>query len=180
MARNSLCNFLAVGSAKTDRLNRPTGGYSMADLLEIEQWPEYNAAKFMPLQCRQPGQLDFFACHLCLKIRSADRFANAMMKGRRGKLGEGTVEERSKRFCIPCGTTRGKYQRGTYLRFGGASGQHGFVCRRCGRFETGYHSEVPVAERRCAVCWESGHKKQRLCDPFDISIDCSDWRDIFL
>ena len=114
--------------AKTDHLNRPTytgptlptKAYRMADLLEIEQWPEYNAVKFMPPESRQPvGQLDFFACHLCLKIRSADKFANAMMKGKRGKLGEGTVEERSKRFCIPCGITHGKYQRGTYLRFGG-------------------------------------------------------------
>jgi hypothetical protein len=121
--------------AKTD-LNRPTytgstsptKAYDMADLLEIEQWPEYNAAKFKPLQSRQPvSQLDFFACHLCLKIRSADRFCNAMMKGKRGKLGKGTVEERSKRFCIPCGITHGIYQRGIYLRSGGASGWVGML-----------------------------------------------------
>jgi hypothetical protein len=44
----------------------------------------------MPLKYKQPsGQRDFFACHLCLKIRSADRFANTMMKSKRGKLGQG-------------------------------------------------------------------------------------------
>jgi hypothetical protein len=142
----------------------------MADLLEIEQWPEYNAAKFKPLQSRQPvSQLDFFACHLCLKIRSADRFCNAMMKGKRGKLGKGTVEERSKRFCISCGITHGIYQRGIYVRWGGASGQRGFVCWWCGRFESRHCSEVHLAkpERKCAVC---SHKKQ----------EPSDWRDVLL
>lgn len=87
---------------------------------EIEQWPECNGAKSMPLECRQPvGQLHFFACHLCLKIRSADIFANAMMKGKRGKLDQGTVAEMSTRFCLPCGVKYGKYQVGTYLQYGG-------------------------------------------------------------
>jgi hypothetical protein len=167
--------------AKADRPTRPTKDYSMADLLEIEQWPEYNRAKLMPPECQQPvGQLDFFACHLCLKIRSADRFANAMMKGKRGKLGQGTVEERSKRFCIPCGTKYRRYQRGTYLQFGGPSAWHGFVCRGCGKFEvTEYCSKAQVAGRKCTVCWDRSHN-EKPCDPFDISVDCSDWRDILL
>jgi hypothetical protein len=37
----------------------------LADLVEIEQWPEYNGAKFMPTECRQPsGQPEFFASYL--------------------------------------------------------------------------------------------------------------------
>ncbi|KFZ04027.1 hypothetical protein V501_09259, partial [Pseudogymnoascus sp. VKM F-4519 (FW-2642)] len=74
--------------ACTDQTTSPNKSYSMADLLEIEQWPEYNGAKFMPAEARQPmGQRDFFACHICLKILSAHKFSNAMMKGKRGKLG---------------------------------------------------------------------------------------------
>jgi hypothetical protein len=33
-----------------------------------------------------------------------------------------------------------------------------------------------IAERRCGVCRSSGHIQPS--DPFGISIDCSDWRDI--
>jgi hypothetical protein len=48
--------FLAGGLfAKTERPNRPIKDYSLADLVEIEQWPEYNGAKFMPPECRQPS-----------------------------------------------------------------------------------------------------------------------------
>lgn len=136
--------------AKADWPNRPANGYSMADLLEIEQWPEYCGAKILPPEHRQlDGRVDFFACHLCLKILSADKFANAMMKGKRGKLGE----ERTKRFCLQCGITHRRYQRGTCLRFGGASRQHGFMCCSCGKFELGKRDEVPVPGRRCANCY---------------------------
>jgi hypothetical protein len=103
-----------------EKTGLPTKRYSMADLLEIEQWPEYNGAKSMPLESKQPsGQRDVFACHLCLKIRSADNFANAMMKSKRGKLGQGTVGERSERFCIQCGVKCRIYWAGTYVHFGG-------------------------------------------------------------
>ncbi|KFY98159.1 hypothetical protein V498_01625 [Pseudogymnoascus sp. VKM F-4517 (FW-2822)] len=83
---NEIANSLSYGSqlalklscrglfAKIDAVNAracsdlatsPTKSYSMADLLEIEQWPEYNAAKFMPDEAKQPmGQRDFFACHI--------------------------------------------------------------------------------------------------------------------
>ena len=162
--------------ACTDQTTSPNKSYSMADLVEIEQWPEYNAAKFMPAEARQPmGQRDFFACHICLKILSADRFSNAMMKGKRGKLG-GTLLERSKRFCIQCEIVHGRYPPGTYLHFGGASGRYGLLCRPCGRFETGQCSEIQIAERRCDVCCGSSYKGSS--DAFDIIVDCSDWRDL--
>jgi hypothetical protein len=144
----------------------PTKRYSMADLLEIEQWPEYNRAKSMPLESKQPsGQRDFFACHLCLKIRSADNFANTIMKSKRGKLGQGTVGERSERFCIQCGVKYGIYRAGTYIHFGGAAQSHGFVCWGCGIFEDiGYCTEAQIVKRRYPVCWSRTSKEQR--DPF--------------
>lgn len=81
-------------------------------LCMLPRWPGYQGAKRMPRECTQPGgQLGFFACHLCPKICSADRFANAMMRGKCGKFGQSTVEERSRRFCSPCGITHVKYTR---------------------------------------------------------------------
>jgi len=71
---------------------------------------------------KQPDWQDFFACHLCLKISSACNFSNAMMKGKRGKLGTGTVAERARHLCIPCGIAHRIYPRGTYLQFGGGRG----------------------------------------------------------
>jgi hypothetical protein len=39
--------------ACTNLTTSPTKSYNMADLLEIEQWLEYNAAKFMPAKAKQ-------------------------------------------------------------------------------------------------------------------------------
>ena len=155
-------------------------------------FPTYNSAKYTPLECRQPvDQRDFFACHLCLRIRSAGKFANAMMKGKRGKLGMGSVAERSRRFCIPCGVAHQKYQQGTCLQFGGASGTYGVVCCRCGEFGPIRHGcDSQLARKTCDTCWNhAAAKKSCTCnfcryridwvyDPQDISVDCSDWRDI--
>jgi hypothetical protein len=110
----------------------------------------------MPLEYKQPsGQRDFFACHLCLKIRSADRFANTMMKSKRGKLGQGTVADKRWRFCIPCGITFGIYKRGTSMRFGGAGQSRGFVCWGCGIFEDIRYctDEAQIVKRTCPDCW---------------------------
>jgi hypothetical protein len=129
--------------------------YSMVDLLEIERWPEYNAAQYRSAESKQPVDYeDFFACCLCLKIRSASKFSNAMMKGKRGKLGNGTIAERIGRFCIKCGLAHGRYHRGVYLQFGGALGGYGFVCHRCGNFEhVRYDCDIQVAKRSCTRCW---------------------------
>lgn len=75
----------------------------MRDLLEIEMWPEYNSAHYRPVELKQPIRgLDFFACYICRRIRCASKFSNAMMEGKRGKLGNGTAAEKAGRFCIPC------------------------------------------------------------------------------
>jgi hypothetical protein len=82
-------------SCTTPSSRAETKAYSMVDLLEIERWPEYNAAQYRIAESKQPVDYgDFFACCLCLKIRSASKFSNAMMKAKRGKLGNGTVAER--------------------------------------------------------------------------------------
>lgn len=65
------------------------------------------------------AQADFFACHICSKIRSAEYFSNAMMKGRRGKLSNVPSKERNSRFCIPCGMRSDRYIPGVYIQYGG-------------------------------------------------------------
>ena len=137
------------------------GTYNMTDLLEIELWPEYNSAQYRPDGFQQPvHQLDFFACYMCRKIRRAGNFANAMMKAKRGKLGNGTVEDKRWRFCIPCGITHGRYIRGTSLRFGGASGGYGFICLGFGQFErAGFGDENVVDQKTCARCQQVRQKR---------------------
>lgn len=127
----------------------------MADLLEIEKWACYDSASSRPEGKQQPiDRLDFFACRYCLTIRPAGYFSNAMMKGKRGKHGLGTLEEKSERFCIPCGVEREIYVPGTYIQFGGAGFKEGFVCRRCTCFNTArYCSEKQVKSRICRNCW---------------------------
>lgn len=139
-----------------DRIQRT---YDIDDLLEIERWPTYMGVLGRPEYVKQPiAGHDFFACSLCLKLRSAGKFSNAMMKGKRGKLGSGTVEERRSRFCIPCGIAQNRYRRGTELRFGGAGGGYGFVCLKCGSFEgVGYSFDrASFSLKLCDSCWERG------------------------
>ena len=109
--------------------------YTIVDLLEIEHWPVYNGAKTQERGMQQPFRgHDFFACSICLRIRSAGKFSNAMMRGKRGKLGSGSLTDRRKRFCIPCGIAQGRYRKGVTMQFGGAFGAEGKVCNDCGCF----------------------------------------------
>lgn len=127
--------------------------YSMVDLLEIEKWPCYDSVSSQPQGFKQPvDKLDFFACRYCLKIRPARYFSNAMMKGKRGKHGLGTVQDRSERFCIPCGVDKKIYSPGTYLQFGGAGFKQGFICRRCGSFKSTHYGETQRLNRICRGC----------------------------
>lgn len=128
--------------------------YNMVDLLEIERWPCYNRASEAGEIPKQPiATVDYFACRLCLKIRMAKHFSNAMMKGGRGKGSLNHGSERTKRFCIPCGVSHGLYQRGTSMQVGGAlscGGGYGIVCLDCGLFkqqsyDCPVHESVPHA-----------------------------------
>jgi hypothetical protein len=133
----------------SDRLNL----YHMTDLLEIELWSSYHFAAEQQDNLKQPvPMLDFFACYICLKIKSAEKFSNAMMKGKRGKLSPNATEK-IHRFCIPCGTATGRYHKGSRFRFGGnpiGIGGEGIICYRCGRFEK---LDDPFLTRKvCTLC----------------------------
>lgn len=136
--------------------------YTMEDLLEIELWPEYNGAPR-----REEGQLkqpirghDFFACHLCLKIRCASYFSNAMMRSKRGKIGLGTTGDKIGRFCAPCGAKYRKYLPGVCFMMGGFDGGYGLVCQTCQRYEL-VESGWPSTSRTviCTSCLDKMHKK---------------------
>lgn len=151
---NPYCATDELFREHTNPIQPTTRVYNISDLLEIELWPEHNAAQFGSAQSKQPMcKLDYFACHICLKIRCASQFSNAMMKGKRGKLGEGTIADKAGRFCIPCGLTHGRYQRGVSFQLGGVFGGYGFVCRKCGGFkrvEVG--CDARVTQKICTAC----------------------------
>lgn len=102
---------------------------SMSDLLEIEQ--DY----VTPHQSK--AGLDLLACRLCLELRPTSGFSNAMTTGPRANWPHSWNDERSKRFCIPCGVKSGLYKPGLLMRYGtsrSAGGGVGIVCKKCKRF----------------------------------------------
>ncbi|XTI85644.1 hypothetical protein V2W45_266587 [Cenococcum geophilum] len=142
---------------KGSQLSKSLKPYHITDLLEIELWPCYNRAEAEEGCSRQAmPTLDYFACHICLKIRSAEYFSNAMMKSRRGKLSPVSMSsEKQKRFCIPCGVTTGKYQKGVQLEFGGCVRGRGIVCFHCGQFDKAYRAAeytTKASQRICSTC----------------------------
>jgi hypothetical protein len=144
---NGTCSDASTRAGSTVR------NYDMKDLLEIEMWPEYNSAYYRPAELKQAiRRLDFFACYICRKIRCASKFSNAMMKGKRGKLGNGTAAEKAGRFCISCGIRAGTYKRGDWLQYGGATGSYGFICHRCGTFQEAGFQYRAASARFCAIC----------------------------
>jgi hypothetical protein len=64
------------------------------------------------------------------------------------------------------------------LQFGGMLGGHGVVCRSCGNFEQ--VREAQAVQRTCGSCRDRGRRRYESVDPFYLSADCSDWRDLLL
>ncbi|KAL2358245.1 hypothetical protein BJ546DRAFT_205290 [Cryomyces antarcticus] len=160
LALRSTCKqpHATVSHHNNVRIKEPLNGqrtYTISDLLEIERWPCYDSAEQREDGLKQAvAELDSFACFICLKIRSAGYFSNAMMKARRGKLSPCSTTERRWRFCIPCGVKTGRYQRGTRLRYGGAIGFGGgyrVVCSICGGFKQ-VTSESEARNKACKTC----------------------------
>ena len=128
--------------------------YTIVDLLEIERWPCFSTGQKGEGTKQPIARLDYFACHICFKIRSATYFSNAMMKGHRGKLSPILSPERMRRFCIPCGVRLKRYLPGVSLQFGGATGGDGIVCYECHHFKKAERL-VEFKERTCAACLRS-------------------------
>lgn len=135
--------------------------YNMEDLLEIELWPEFASSHPKPLKNRKPDKDDFFACYLCLRIRSGWNFASKKMDGVYGKRCDSGMYASQARHCINCGIRTKQYSRGSQFHVGGWKGCHGFVCRFCGGFEREqYRFEAFENKHRCEYCrQESDYKK---------------------
>ncbi|KAK5020701.1 hypothetical protein LTR60_000291 [Cryomyces antarcticus] len=92
LALRSTCKqpHATVSHHNNVRIKEPLNGqrtYTISDLLEIERWPCYDSAEQREDGLKQAvAELDSFACFICLKIRSAGYFSNAMMKARRACL----------------------------------------------------------------------------------------------
>lgn len=166
LALRLTCHKLNI---KAGGFPEPDNSYDMEDLLNIEKWRAYTAAENMPPGRKRPdGDLDYFACHLCLRIRSAYNFTNAMMKGKRSKFNEDPDGDQNLRFCISCGVKHGRYGRGNFLRYGGRAELCGFVCRGCGKFVNATpYSAIQTAERKCSICWNQNSKERGMIDYFD-------------
>ena len=134
------------------------------DLLQIERWPQFDRAANAENHLKQAlAGTDFFACYLCVRLRSASRFSNSMMRGRRGKRPESEIQGsdgRLSRFCIDCGIRYGRYKAGTTLQYGGAwlgistsrGGGHGLVCLRCKQFFRITCDSEEMSTRVCSSC----------------------------
>ena len=122
---------------------------NMVDLLKIERWPNFSMGQLGKGTKQPVPGLDFFACHICCKIRSAVHFSNAMMKGHRGKLSPVPSRERASRFCIPCGVNFDRYP---VIQYGGTSGGDGIVCCKCGYFREVERDDVEFKRRMCRTC----------------------------
>lgn len=127
----------------------PAKPYTMADLLEIEPWPEH-CIRYRIGHGRVDG--DYYACKICLRLRSGPHLSQDMMTGEYGKEGTGSVEEKGERFCILCGVEKGLYRRGTMIYIGGVGGGREFVCEGCGLL-TRCTEQTWLEYLYCQPCW---------------------------
>ena len=165
---SSTCDYAAALalSMTCQRLHdatTPRQQYGMADLLQIELWPCYDgAAPFEGPMLQPRAGRDYFACYSCLRIRSATKFSNVMMKGPKGKrsIEDNGFYSRQFRYCIDCGIQLQKYKPGTRLIYGGApilsmgqelGGGEGLVCQSCRSFNR-LPSSVQPQTRNCLSC----------------------------
>lgn len=128
--------------------------YTMMDLLEIERWPCFSTGQKGEGTKRPIARLDYFACHIYFKIRSATYFSNAMMKGHRGKLSPILSPERMRRFCIPCGVRLKALPSRGESPIWRRDWRSGIVCYECHHFKKAERL-VEFKERTCAACLRS-------------------------
>ena len=158
----SLRHALAIDEKPKSAQAESEKAYTMADLLVIETWPRYGGVLSQSGYQRQVmAGRDHFACSICLKIRCASKFSNAMMKGEKGKYRPPILSAES-RFCIPCAIKHQKYRLGQDFDFGGASSTglagRGFICKYCKVF-----SRVEDRGRHDPECLDFGWPDD---DPF--------------
>lgn len=155
----------------------------MFDLLILESWPCFNTTatgRREYLEQEYSNKIiprDLYGCHICLRLRNQSAFAIQQTQGdkTRGRYPMKALLERQAkveyymaglaietRYCLECGTQRGKYQKGALLRFieeevaehGGTklTLMTGIVCRRCGEFKRAGAETKAGLRRLCDEC----------------------------
>lgn len=134
------CKDFYAFSLSNQRIFAPdsVGRISLKKLLAMELWPVFNP-NGDPAQAGpnpvQSSQTEFFACHICVKLKPALHFSNNMMRGPKRKCSQ--KNGRHMRYCIPCGVRTAKYLRGREFHYGAGlydSRKVGVVCWECGKF----------------------------------------------
>lgn len=113
--------------------------YNMADLLEIEKWPEHSTSQDNYLEIQNPNSTGLFACHNCLRLRPAINFFYP-------KKSHGvrvlqfccvscSIERERDGLCIPCGVERKFYHDEMSFQVNKEQRRYLHVCNKCGDFE---------------------------------------------
>ena len=118
------------------RLLPRTDEWGMAELLRIERWRCYDTVGGTTLAVT--ALKDYFACHCCLKIRKALKFADSMLKASYGKRNAlSTKPKAASRKCLECGVKDNQYPLSRMIPFGCFQGGRGFFCAGCRTFVPG-------------------------------------------
>lgn len=138
--------------------------YTMADLLEIEQWPEYSPSQHN-VESRQSSQTQFLSCRLCLRIRRGVWFSHPD-KFYYGLNREDVMNQKLDRCCALCVSFR-------YLNRGETQplSLDCQACRGCGDVDGGHepYSQRLFGEYFCKRCLDAclGRNIQTgSCGPF--------------
>lgn len=130
-----------------------------------------------------------YACKHCLRLRHASKFADTSLRRKTCRYGDYAM----KRFCTDCGFDTNqpqRYMRGTQVK---VNGELWVRCVHCDKVKRGSEVEETACKEACKRChdrWGCRRleasmrckpKKPQMrvvYEPWDLSVDCMDWRDL--
>lgn len=138
----------------TEPTSRKTNAkpYTMADLIEMENWPEHSTPQSINLELQMPQPTDLFACRICMCLRPASKFycPNKAYVGYAEELCTHIMRFNHERFCIPCGIKRGWHCHGIQFKVMGQLAMYLLVCNECSDFEL--CQDKPRGLWHCVAC----------------------------
>ncbi|KAJ5925339.1 hypothetical protein N7454_007978 [Penicillium verhagenii] len=110
---------------------------------------------------------DIYACRYCLRLRPANKFADRMLRRRRGRSGA----DSDKRFCLECGLKpregMARYGPGAQVAI---QGQLFVICLSCRRFRPSAYGLCGRSTSLCLSCWQ-GYLRWQMPIPKYPSLD---------
>lgn len=99
---------------------------------------------------------DLYACRYCLRLLPASRFADRMLRKRRGKYGG----DADRRFCVDCGLKprdgAARYGPGAQVTM---AGDFYVICMSCRGFKKGAFDRWGRHTLECESCWWEAKKR---------------------